>query len=156
MTFEYRGGSRRGGRRTVRGRTVVNSVEDALLAAAEIAAGKLTLRVWQALTSATPVDLGTARSGWTPTTGAPETEEITRSKDREVAKREASARLATNQQAVQALAGSYRLRQGAIFLSNPVPWIVPLNTGTSSQAPAMFVEQALATATRSFSSGSAA
>jgi len=105
--------------------------------------GRLQLRAYQVLTSGTPVDKGTARSGWTPSTGGPTTTPITAPKDEGVARATAAQRFAENQAKAEALARSYRVNLGPAFLSNPVPWIIPLNMGTSSQAPSMFVEQGL-------------
>jgi hypothetical protein len=39
----------------------------------------------------------------------------------------------------------YRLRQGAVFVTNNVPYILRLNAGSSAQAPAGFVDKAVAT-----------
>jgi len=111
--------------------------------------GRLQLRCFQVLTSGTPVDKGTARSGWTPSTGGPTTTPITAPSDEGQAKAEAAQRFAENQAKAEELARTYRVNLGPAFLSNPVPWIVPLNMGTSSQAPSMFVEQGLATAVQS-------
>lgn len=56
--------------------------------------------------------------------------------------------LGQHQQASAQIASTYRLAQGVIFIVNNVRYGVFLNRGSSAQAPAMFVEQALATAVR--------
>ncbi len=124
-------------------------IEDALRDASELVVGRLQLRTWQALTSATPVDKGTARSGWTPSVGTPVEEAIRAPADEGAARSAASARYSKNQARALDLAARYSLAQGSAFLTNAVPWIVPLNMGSSAQAPSMFVERAIDTAIRS-------
>lgn len=106
---------------------------------------KLQLRAFQALTTATPVDTGFARAGWTPSVGAPDPGPSERPAPA-VARAQAVALFQAHQQASQLLASNYKLAQGAVFIVNNVRYVVFLNTGTSAQAPAMFVEQAVAQA----------
>lgn len=87
----------------------------------------------------TPVDTGWARANWVPDIGSPRTEPVG-SRDR-VDSGSAQAGLA------RVVAG-YRLAQGPVFLSNNVPYITFLNDGSSRQAPAGFVQQAIAEAVR--------
>lgn len=109
---------------------------------------QIQLRVMQTLPSATPVDLGTARSGWTPNIGSPVADRIFAPKDEGEARNAAANRLSKNRAKAEEIANTYRLERGPIFISNPVPWIVPLNMGTSAQAPENFVERAIETAVR--------
>lgn len=104
---------------------------------------RLQLRVYQALTSATPVLTGFARAGWSPSASAPDPGPSDRPPGLAVASAQALALFAQHQQAAQALAAGYRLSQGAVFIVNNVRYVFFLNTGTSAQAPAMFVEQAV-------------
>ncbi len=109
---------------------------------------RLQLFSFQALTTATPVDQGTARSGWTPSVGSPIVDRIDAPKDGDEARAAAAARLSENKARAEALARTYVISQGPAFLSNAVPWIVPLNEGSSSQAAAKFVERAIDSAIR--------
>jgi hypothetical protein len=83
----------------------------------------------------TPVDTGHARSNWIPSVGQ---------HHRGVA----GSRESVNHSAQENGVGSvlqYRLRQGAVFVTNNVPYILRLNAGSSAQAPAGFVDKAVAT-----------
>lgn len=104
---------------------------------------KLQLRAMQTLQSATPVDTGHARSAWTPTVGSPADERLDRPSDEGDAKSAASGRLAENRARAEAIAGSYLLPQGTVFISNNVPYVIFLDQGSSSQAPSNFIERAL-------------
>lgn len=93
------------------------------------------------LQEATPVETGHARANWIPSIGSPVTEE-----DGFVAQRKNGDRR-TNAGAAQR-AGlreilRYNLSDGDVFISNNVPYIQILNTGTSDQAPRFFIEQAI-------------
>lgn len=107
---------------------------------------RLQLRAFQALTSATPVDTGFARAGWTPSVGAPDPGPSDRPTKPTVARAQAAALFQSHQQASQLLASNYKLAQGAVFIVNNVRYVVFLNAGSSAQAPALFVEQAVARA----------
>jgi len=107
---------------------------------------RIQLRALQTLASATPVDTGHARSGWTPNVGSPVVDRLDRPNDETVARGAASSRAAANRAKAQAIAKSYLLRQGSVFISNNVPYVVFLDQGSSAQAPANFVERALTTA----------
>lgn len=110
---------------------------------------RLILRTFQAVTSATPVKTGFARSGWVVSAGAPMKLRIRgRPADEATAIARASDRLARNTQSANALAITYKLAMGPVFITNDVRYIVFLNRGSSAQAPAMFVERAMAAAVR--------
>jgi hypothetical protein len=81
----------------------------------------------------TPVDTGHARASWIPAVGAPNLTEPVGT----------SSALA---QAGAAQVMAYKLGQGSLYLSNVAPYIRRLNAGHSQQAPAMFVELAIARA----------
>jgi hypothetical protein len=121
-----------------------------ILSEAEKVVGKVQLRLLQVLSSATPVDTGFARAGWTPAVGTPATRRLDRPIDAEVAKKAAKTRAAENQAKATALAAAYKVTQGPAFMSNNVPYIVFLNEGSSAQAPAKFVERAIEQVVRSF------
>ena len=124
-------------------------IERELKGAAEKVIRRYQLRAWQVLAVETPINFGTARSGWTPSTGSPVDTAVTAPADETAARAAAAARLATNKARAEAIAASYKIEQGRAFLTNAVPWIVPLNAGSSAQAPSNFVPLALNKAFRS-------
>ncbi len=81
----------------------------------------------------TPVDTGHARASWIPAVGSPTLQEPVG----------ADPSLATAG-AAQVLA--YKLGQGTLYISTVVPYMRRLNAGHSQQAPALFIERAIATA----------
>ena len=83
----------------------------------------------QAVVVATPVDTGAARSNWQV--------EFNRPASGTVSTTSASVTIARNNAEIE------RFRQGEIHLTNNLPYIVFLNEGSSSQAPANFVEIAI-------------
>lgn len=144
-------------RRGAGGKPVTSALELDLLfslATSEVVR-RIQLRAFQTLTSATPVDKGTARSGWTPSVGSPILDPVTAPRDEGEARNAAAQRFAENRAKARAIAGTYLVQQGPAFLANAVPWIIPLNAGSSSQAPSMFVERALETALRSIDQAAA-
>ena len=96
------------------------------------------------LEGGTPIDTGWASANWVPSIG--------RSFEGTAGTAEqARARRVSTGQAEQGLAAvitRYRLRQGPVFISNNVPYIGVLNDGSSAQAPAGFVQKAIAEAVR--------
>lgn len=103
---------------------------------------EIALAADRTLVLATPVDTGRARANWQATLGAPATGVV----DGEPGKRGSVAQATTQAAAV---IGGYKGGPGAaIFLTNNLPYIVPLNNGTSKQQPAGFVERALDTVER--------
>ncbi len=111
-------------------RSIVRALEDV----AERVVQKITLDVTANLIETTPVDTGWARANWVPKIGAA-VEDV-------VGKPNAIVR-GPQQSGIATVAFSYRLAQGAVFVSNNVPYILKLNDGHSKQAPAMFVERAI-------------
>lgn len=81
----------------------------------------------------TPVDTGHARASWIPAVGAPNLAEPVG----------ADSSLAS---AGAAQVMAFKLGGGTLYLSNVAPYIGRLNAGHSKQAPALFVERAIATA----------
>lgn len=88
------------------------------------------------LIEATPVDLGWARANWLPSLGSPV---VTVSGSPEAIDPAAPAN-------AMAAVLAFRLEDGAIFVSNNVPYIRRLDAGSSTQAPAGFVRKAIAAA----------
>lgn len=91
------------------------------------------------LTEDTPVDTGWARANWIPSIGAPPSQPTGSPTD-------VGAARAAQQQGVAAIAVGYTLEQGNVSITNNVPYIRRLNEGSSGQAPAMFVQSAIARA----------
>lgn len=95
---------------------------------------KVALVANQTVIMATPVDTGRARANWQVS--------IDTEIDAVVDDTNAQGALARNAAVIQGY------RNGAIILQNNVPYIGALNSGSSAQAPAMFVEKALQNAVR--------
>ena len=116
---------------------------------------RLQLRLYQVLTSESPVDTGFFRAGWSPSSGAPDRSSPV---DPPAGGPEAAAAAAPglqsrHAQAAQALAASYKLAEGSVWIVNNVRYGVYLNAGSSAQAPALFVERAVASVVASGARG---
>ena len=88
------------------------------------------------LVEATPVDTGWARANWIPSLGTPVV--TIAGSPKAVSKAESDAGLA--------VVLAFKLADGAIFVSNPVPYVRFLDAGSSTQAPAGFVRYSVAKA----------
>lgn len=105
---------------------------------------KAFLSIDQAVVLATPVDKGTARSNWLPGYDAPV------SGQREAfAPGEAGSTAAANSEAAmdaaKKVADAYDGEEHrSLHLTNNLPYIKRLNEGSSTQAPELFVETAVA------------
>jgi len=99
----------------------------------------------QALVFGTPVDKGTARSNWRVSINNPEFGVISAYAPGEgLGVGESGNALGAINQGLAVIAG--RLPGQNIVIANNLPYIVPLNEGSSRQAPAGFVESAVADA----------
>lgn len=96
-------------------------------------AKKLVLDVTANLIATTPVDTGWARANWFPSVGSPVM----------VASGSPAAPPTGQQQAAMVDVLRYTLEQGDLWVANPVPYVVFLNYGTSSQQPSGFIERAI-------------
>lgn len=116
--------------------TSVRVVVESLEGFTEKLIKRLALNVTANLVEDTPVDTGWARANWVPQIGAPRsTPSGTRPTD--------GGRASTADQAAgQASVLGYKLGP-KIHISNNVPYIKKLNAGSSSQAPAAFVQAAI-------------
>lgn len=90
--------------------------------------------------SGTPVDTGWARSNWVPSVGTP-FDGVAGS--RPTTSGEGGLDFGQQQLGLARVAASYRLRDGNVFISNNVPYISALNSGSSQQSPAGFVQSAI-------------
>lgn len=86
----------------------------------------------------TPVDTGWARANWIVQIGSPHTSTFG----------DPTSVSTAAQEAGKAAVIRYKLGQGPVFISNNVPYILRLNEGWSQQAPAGFVQGAIAKAVR--------
>lgn len=93
----------------------------------------ITLDATSGLIEDTPIDTGWARANWVPSVGRPVTSPIGFPGDVET----------SPQQSGRSKIANYSLSDGALFISNNVPYIETLNGGSSSQASAGFVEENL-------------
>jgi len=97
---------------------------------------KLTLEITANLIEATPVDTGWARANWIPKIGGPNN-----SLSGSRVNAEAGNIDSQQQQAgIAAVATSYKVINGPIYISNIVPYIINLNNGSSTKAPPGFVD----------------
>jgi hypothetical protein len=97
---------------------------------------ELAVNLTAELIERTPVDLGWARANWVPNLGGPYTGNGA-PPDRP------GPMDAAVQESGLAEVLAFKLADGAIFVSNRVPYIQRLNDGWSDQAPAGFVEGAI-------------
>lgn len=83
----------------------------------------------------TPVKTGAAQWNWIPSIGTPSGDIVTTKGDSEQL-----AQQGTQERASQLLSDYDVLTDGDIWISNNLPYIAPLNNGTSQQADAGFVD----------------
>ena len=115
-------------------RQQIDQIVGELTALAERGVRKLALDVTTNLAAATPVDTGWARANWIPSIGQPVTSPVGSPGD--------VGQAATAQTAGLASLLGYRL-PASVWISNHVPYIELLNTGSSKQEPAAFVQRAI-------------
>lgn len=119
-----------------RGRQVEKGVEQVIRAVAR--------EVDAAVVQSTPVDTGHARSNWIVQLNSAATEEISNvDQSGKVSSFERSG-LGAISRGEQVIGRFNVQRDMSIHISNNVPYIEQLNAGSSTQAPAGFVQQAIA------------
>ena len=118
----------------------IRQVIDALNGVTEQLMRKITLDIVANLQETTPVDTGWARANWIPHIGAELDEDL-----RGISPDDAriSGDQGRQQSGIAQVATNYTLTDGAIFITNNVPYIERLNDGSSTQAPAGFVQAAI-------------
>lgn len=99
---------------------IANQVEEN----AAVAVRRAALRADQVVVQTTPVDTGRARGNYFVSFGAPSTEV-----DNE------SFGAANSLQRAEAELPGWNIGDGSIFITNSLPYIVPLDEGSSAQAP---------------------
>lgn len=117
-------------RMTVRARNVSKNTDGLV--------SKVILAADQAVVLATPVDSGRARANWRPSIGAMDTTVLPEPSSPGVGLRQAL-------QDGENIARSYRGGNNSptVHLTNSLPYIQPLNDGSSKQAPVNFVGTAI-------------
>ena len=99
----------------------------------------LTLDLTTILLQTTPIDTGFARANWIPSIGV-DNQNLAGTKAQADA---GTLDRAPQQNGLAEVATSYTLGQGRVYVSNNVPYITRLNDGSSQQAPAGFVQDAI-------------
>jgi len=116
----------------------------ATVSAVETAAARVIKRIGfeigNELKRTTPIDTSWARANWLTSIGRPVTAPA--------GSRESVGIASGAQSAGEARLLVYNVNQGDVWISNNVPYIQKLNEGHSKQAPAGFIEVAIATAIR--------
>lgn len=101
---------------------------------------RTALAVDQTLVLSTPVDTGRARSNWVVSLSSPAPGTINPYVPGQGGSTGASNAAAAIKQAQAQISG---YNGGSIFITNNLPYIKPLNDGSSAQAPAGFVQAAV-------------
>lgn len=105
---------------------------------------KIVLDCTANLIEDTPRDTGWCRNNWIPEIGPGGDDPIGSRNEGGV-----TAARAAQQQGIATIALSYKLGLGVITISNNVPYVTILNEGSSTQAPAGFVQAAILKAVES-------
>lgn len=108
---------------------------------------RVVLAVDQAVVLATPVDTGRARANWRPSIGSMITDSLPEPSSPGEGVRSAIA-------AAESVASQYKggLRSPTVHITNNLPYIKPLNDGSSKQAPKNFVSTAITVAVKAIKS----
>lgn len=105
---------------------------------------RLTLEATANLIEDTPVDTGWARANWVPRIGTP-FESVSGTREQA----EAGNVVTSDREAgIAQIAAQYQIRDGAVYITNNVPYIIYLNEGRSNQAPSGYVQNAISRAIR--------
>lgn len=100
----------------------------------------ISVNVTAELIENTPVDTGWARANWIPAIGTPFEEAVTGNPDPAIVPNQRGLQ----QSGLASVITGYSLSRGPVFVTNNVPYILSLNDGSSAQAPAAFVQAAIA------------
>lgn len=109
----------------------ISAVAERLMVSADLLKRRVALTVWAELIATTPVDTGRARAGWNMSAESPGAEKP-----------------AEGAQSYPVPSATPPANAQTICIYNNVEYIVGLNAGTSTQAPALFVESAVEKALR--------
>lgn len=99
----------------------------------------ITLETTSELQKTTPVDVGWARANWVPSIGMPDDSPGDLTGD--ARQKGLSAQRSRQQAGIGRVLAAQTI--GAVFITNNVPYIVKLNQGSSTKAPAAFVQAAI-------------
>lgn len=97
----------------------------------------LGVEIHAEVTDATPVDTGFAANSWVLSIGAP---------SQRVAGAPGAVDPSVGAASVAETVRAYRIELGSVFVANNVAYLPRLNDGSSAQAPAGFIEAAIARA----------
>lgn len=118
----------------------INEIATGIVKNVEKTVRKAALVFDQVVVLATPVDTGRARANWIATIAVPSNS----TKDETDPSGQATIAQAAS------VIKSYKLGAGGIFITNNVAYIVPLEEGSSQQAPNGMTKQGLLAASRVF------
>lgn len=129
-----------------------DDIADAIGAAAVKVTAAVAIRVMKRLIKATPVKTGHAQSNWLVAVGGPDTRIIGSKTDVKYGAQKYSMSKIKSYvpRGAKGLFSTYSESFEAIYISNNVPYILVLNTGTSTQAPPAFIERAFEAESISF------
>jgi hypothetical protein len=91
----------------------------------------------------TPVDTGWARANWIPVIGSASGRAAPKPGDRSQTVGAAVNLAQQGQAAIATIATTYRTSMGPVTIANNVPYILPLDAGSSKQAPAGFIRRGI-------------
>lgn len=109
----------------------INKIMAKLNHVTEKGAIDLALNIHGSLTEDTPVDTGWARANWIPSVGSPTPRAVGTPGQPDAG--------AVTQGIMEV--SRWKIADGPIYLTNNVPYIQQLNSGSSKQAPAGFIEK---------------
>lgn len=107
---------------------------------AERVVKKITLDATSNFIEDTPRDTGWAASNWVPQIGQPYTVNLRGVTGEDTIRAAIPGSTAKQNAGMAQVATGYTLEQGAVFVSNNVPYIMKLNDGSSKKAPAGFIQ----------------
>lgn len=129
--------------------TDARTVRLVLQGGVERAVRDLMLEVQANVIETTPVDVGWARANWIPNVGS-RASSLPTPKTREARAAGVTGASARQQTGLAQLL-VYKLENGPVFVSNSVPYIERHNAGSSTKAPANFVQIAITKAVNTIS-----
>ena len=91
----------------------------------------------------TPVLTGWARANWIPVIGTASTKAAPQPGDHGQTVAAAANLLSQGEAAIAVIATTYRVSMGKVTIANNVPYILPLDAGSSKQAPAGFIRRGI-------------
>jgi len=128
----------------------IKEIEDGVEANATTMVRKTVITVASAVALRTPVDTGRARANWRTNIGGPLTAPVASFPEGKKGTTGAAAAGMAIQDATDKMA-QYKESGREVYISNNLIYIDPLNRGSSRQAPAGFIEGAIAAGLKAIS-----